>query len=206
VASHQAGGLVLAHRPGLEVTAAWAGVIGPEHRTSVREACFLDLVTSPRAAMRSRAGMSSLIAAMEDPETVVYLDPPYKLEARSGVRYAIEMWDDRRHQALLRWCIAAPCRVLISGYWTSLYAEMLQGWRSIHFPAMTRGGVREEWLWMNFDRPGSLHDARFAGTGYRERELIKKRRKSWASQFRAMSPACRQEVLSGLLEVWDEVS
>jgi len=39
---------------------------------------------------------------------------------------------------------------MISGYWSPLYATMLKGWRSIKFPAMTRGGVREEWVWMNF--------------------------------------------------------
>ena len=40
---------------------------------------------------------------------------------------------------------------------------------------MTRGGVRREFLYMNYDEPEELHDYSFLGDDFRERERISKK-------------------------------
>lgn len=160
-------------------------------------------VIAPESEWRRR---SSLLAAMQDPDTVLYLDPPYLGETCTRNRYLHQFDSDVDHRALLRYARSLSCRVLISGYWSSLYEEMLQDWRSIHFPAMTRGGIREEWLWMNYPKPARLHDSRFVGAGFREREKVKRRRENWVAMFKAMDPGTRQEVFAGILAAWSEES
>jgi DNA adenine methylase len=62
------------------------------------------------------------------------------------------------HRALLDAINPLPCMVMISGYWSRLYADRLHDWHSAQFQAMTHGGPRTEWLWCNFAEPLALHD------------------------------------------------
>lgn len=181
------------------VIQAWDQVASPD--TTVLQGDFLELVSG-------EAGTSSpLLDAMRDPDAVVYLDPPYlDSTVRTPGLYRKWFGSDGQHRSLLRWATLARCRVLISGYWSPLYAEMLEPWRLTRYSAMTRGGVREECLWMNFAPPVRLHDARFVGGNYRERERIKRRVESWASMYRAMGSGEQQRVLSGLLAAEREAS
>jgi DNA adenine methylase len=72
---------------------------------------------------------------------LVYCDPPYMHETRGRTDlYRFEM-DDRQHAALLDTIKALLCRVMISGYWTKLYAAALQAQRSMSIRA---GGIRPE--------------------------------------------------------------
>jgi hypothetical protein len=64
---------------------------------------------------------------------------------------------------------------MISGYWSEMYAKELAGWNSTHFQAQTRQGPATEWVWMNYPEPTELHDYRYIGGDFRERENIKKR-------------------------------
>ena len=135
--------------------------------------------------------------------TLVYLDPPYLMSTRRSERpiYRCEMTDDQ-HQDLLHVLLSLPCMVMISGYWSSLYAWMLNGWRSISFEVMTRGGVpATEWLWMNFPEPVELHDYRYVGEGWRERERIKKKVSRWKSKLSKMPTLERQALLAALAEL-----
>jgi len=62
----------------------------------------------------------------------------HKTRGRTDL-YRYEM-DNRQHVALLDIIKALPCRVMISGYWTTLYSAALKNWNSTTFQAMTRGG------------------------------------------------------------------
>jgi DNA adenine methylase len=44
---------------------------------------------------------------------------------------------DSQHKTLLDTITALPCMVMISGYWSALYADALKSWRRVSFPAMT---------------------------------------------------------------------
>lgn len=143
----------------------WWGQKGrtPRHVT-IMQSCALRILTS-QAAMRRRS-------------TLVYLDPPYlrSVCSRNFYRHRFDSVAD--HERLLDVVEELQCMVMISGYDSELYHHRLRRpwWRHVSFNAMTRGGIKREFIWMNFPTPERLHDARFVGDGYRERERVKRKR------------------------------
>lgn len=132
---------------------------------------------------------------------LVYVDPPYVRSARRSARdiYDYEMTDDD-HARLLAVLRRLPCAVQVSGYWSALYGSSLPGWRLVQFQAQTRGGApATECLWMNYPEPPALHDYRFLGRSYRERERIKRKVTRWAEGLARLPALERQAILSGLL-------
>lgn len=136
----------------------------------------------------------------------VYADPPYPFDVRSSKRaiYAHEFGTVEQHEALLRVLLSLPCMVAISGYESSLYKSMLQGWRSISFNSVTRSGrVAREWLWMNYPEPVELHDYRYLGNNFREREKITRQKRRWRARLLRMSSLQRYALLSSIAELND---
>lgn len=132
---------------------------------------------------------------------LVYCDPPYLMETRSGRRlYEFEM-TAIAHRRLLRVVTSLPCLVMVSGYWSEMYAEALKGWASTSFQAMTRGGrLATEWLWFNYPVPVALHDYRYLGCGFRERERIKRKKRRWVDRLRAMPVLEKRALLAAIAE------
>ncbi len=126
----------------------------------------------------------------------VYCDPPYLAETRaSGKRYRHELTDED-HQRLLAILAYLPCLAMLSGYRSALY-ELL-GWRRLDFPAVTRGGWKAtESLWMNYPVPAALHDYRYLGRDYREREKLARRRRRWTARLVRMDPLERRAQVPG---------
>ena len=133
--------------------------------------------------------------AMQDPNTLVYADPPYLLSTRTRLLYEWEFFSEVEHVQLINALKAVRARVMLSGYWSELYLVELKTWRHFSFPAMTRGGLVEEYVWCNFPEPQVLHDPRFAGQNFRERERIKRKRDRWQKRFAAM-PAKERQVIA----------
>jgi DNA adenine methylase len=119
--------------------------------------------------------------------TFIYADPPYLISARKTTekRYNHE-YTDKQHVKLLR-CLkrftSAICQVMISGYWSEMYAEMLKGWNTASFQTMTRGGMAMEYVWMNYEPPTKLHDYRYLGNTFRDRERITRKQKRWVARL-----------------------
>lgn len=135
--------------------------------------------------------------------TVIYCDPPYLMETRSGRRLYKHEMSPNDHEVLLWAILKSPHRVILSGYLSDLYTQMLKGWNTITYQAMTRGGKpATEYLWFNFEPPKELHDWRFLGKDYRERERIKKKRNRWAARLSKMDELERGAILGALQEVW----
>ena len=134
---------------------------------------------------------------------LIYCDPPYLLETRkSGWLYKHEM-EDEHHIQLLKIITKLPCMVMISGYWSKLYADALKDWNYIQFEAMTRSGkTATETLWFNFEKPMKLHDYSYLGEGFRERERIKRKKQRWVAKLKAMPELERQAILSAMDESW----
>lgn len=136
----------------------------------------------------------------------VYADPPYLQETRRTTApiYRYEMGERSQHEELLELLMSLPCMVAISGYWSELYGERLQSWRSITFKAVTRGGsVATEWLWMNYPEPAALHDYSWLGSNFREREKINRQKKRWRARLLRMTPLQRYALLSSIVEIGD---
>jgi len=132
---------------------------------------------------------------------LVYCDPPYLMETRSCQRrmYRFEL-ELPGHIALLDVLGRLPCKVMVSGYESELYRRRLSSWRVVRYGSMTSGGgVREECLWCNFPESETLHDYRYLGRGFRERERIRRRRARWVAMLQAMPAQERAAVLGDLL-------
>jgi DNA adenine methylase len=135
--------------------------------------------------------------------TVVYCDPPYPMSVRSSQRrmYRYELGDDR-HRELLNVLCRLPCYVMVSGYSCEMYDQALASWRVMRYRTMTRGGrMADECLWCNFPEPVELHDYRYLGRGFRERERIRRKQARWVVRLSAMTVLERRSVESALLEV-----
>lgn len=132
----------------------------------------------------------------------VYADPPYVMHTRSSQRplYAFE-YTDEQHITLLKCLITLPCPVMISGYWSTLYADMLTGWRSLQFASYDRAGnQKEEWLWMNYPEPTRLHDYRYLGENFRKRDDLKRKKKRWVNRLKTMDILERRAILWAIEE------
>lgn len=117
----------------------------------------------------------------------LYFDPPYVMSARKSQRryYRCE-WDDSDHVRFLEWVRGFSCPVLISGYWSQLYASRLEDWRCVSFGVQTRRGRAIEHVWMNFPEPLKLHETGYVGRDFTDRQRIKRKAARWVRMLAAM--------------------
>jgi hypothetical protein len=132
---------------------------------------------------------------------LVYCDPPYMRETRTRTLYRFEM-TDANHRELLRVLKTLKCRVMISGYFTKLYHLELASWNVARFEAMTRGGhTATEFVWFNFPMPIALHDYRYLGSNFRERERIKRKKLRWVNRLERMPLLERRCLLDAISSI-----
>ena len=134
----------------------------------------------------------------------VYLDPPY-LEStrRSGARiYRHEMMSDKAHRELLGVALGIPALVMISGYPSDLYASLLGEWRTLEYVGMTHRGPATECLWMNYPAPVKLHDYRFLGANFTDRQRLKRKAARLVAKLSAL-PLLEKQALLAALEAND---
>jgi site-specific DNA-adenine methylase len=131
---------------------------------------------------------------------LIYSDPPYLMGSRSsGRRYRFD-YDEQDHVELLELLKRLPCRVIVSGYPSALYDELLVGWRSVQLQVMNQGGVRTEKLWFNFtvDR---VYWASYAGKNFTDRQRVKRKAANWGKRYQALPRAERLAVLAAMMAV-----
>ncbi|MGO1073826.1 hypothetical protein [Lysobacter sp. CA199] len=136
---------------------------------------------------------------------LVYVDPPYLPETRRRDRIYRCDYSDADHVALLELLRTLPCAVMISGYESDLYSDMLNGWRRITFDAKTHVDVRQESVWMNYAEPSVLHDARYLGANFRERQQIQRRQATIRRRVHAMPAAERAEFMRWMSETYGSI-
>lgn len=137
-----------------------------------------------------------------DSTSFVYCDPPYVRSARRSSRdlYEHEM-SDEQHVELLNVLKELRCMVLLSGYYSDLYATELKDWNCMTFHTTNRAGARTtEYVWFNYDKPIELHDYRYLGKNFRERERIKRKAFRWKERLTRMPELERQALLWALRE------
>src|SRR5262249_6897654 len=125
---------------------------------------------------------------------------PYVRSTRraSARLYRYEM-EASQHADLLMILRRLPCTVMVSGYRSPLYADLLDGWRMTAFQTMTRGGPATEVVWMNYPEPTDLHEYTHLGANFRERERQKRQQARWAKKVAAKPLLEQQALLAGLL-------
>jgi DNA adenine methylase len=150
---------------------------------------------------------------------LIYCDPPYMRHTCAGrCRYKYDL-ADVDHWRLLRAlqelnALPDPPMLIISGYDSELYRRELAPrdlpiatsaqkgeWIHTTFQAMTRGGTKAtEHLWFNFTPPTVLHDFRYLGGNFRDRERIKRRKTHWVERLRKMPAAERAALVDAINE------
>lgn len=91
-----------------------------------------------------------LIKRYDDPNTLIYCDPPYLQGLRKKNIYKYETTDDF-HIRLLDAVKSSSSMVVISGYDSTMYNEALAGWNTDEKSTTAQMGLhRIEKLWMNF--------------------------------------------------------
>ena len=131
---------------------------------------------------------------------LIYSDPPYLRHTRtSGRQYRFD-YEEQDHIELLQLLKTLPCQVILSGYRSALYDDLLGGWRSLELQVMNQGGVRTEKLWFNFniDR---VHWASYAGKNFTDRQRIKRKAANWRKRYQALPRAERLAVLAAMMAV-----
>jgi len=131
---------------------------------------------------------------------LVYSDPPYLHDTRtSGRRYRFD-YEEQDHIELLELLKTLPCNVILSGYPSALYDDLLTDWRRLELQVMNQGGVRTEKIWFNFtvDR---VHWASHAGRNFTDRQRIKRKAASWGKRYQALPRAERLAVLAAMMAV-----
>jgi DNA adenine methylase len=93
-----------------------------------------------------------MIRVQDTPDALFFVDPPYVMSARDkGTRYRHEM-TDARHVELLTLLSGIQGRVMITGYASALYDDMLADWRRLTRAHYANSGAgmrpRVEVLWV----------------------------------------------------------
>ncbi len=81
---------------------------------------------------------------------LVYCDPPYLHHTRTSKRRYRFDYEEQDHIELLQLLKTLPCAVMLSGYPSGLYDELLPEWRTLELQVMNQAGVRTEKIWFNF--------------------------------------------------------
>jgi len=131
---------------------------------------------------------------------LIYSDPPYLKHTRSSGRCYRFDYEEADHIELLELLKSLPCHVILSGYPSALYDELLGDWRHLELQVMNQAGVRTEKLWFNFT-PERLFWAGFAGKNFTDRQRIKRKAQSWATRYQGMPQAERLAVLAAMMAV-----
>ncbi|TMR90054.1 DNA adenine methylase [Nonomuraea basaltis] len=95
-----------------------------------------------------------LIGRMDSRETAFYLDPPYLRSTRTNAGgYVKEMDADDQHVRLLELLNSCRGAIVLSGYRSQMYDELLSGWRRIDYRVRQASSdastVAVESIWVN---------------------------------------------------------
>lgn len=101
---------------------------------------------------------TDVISRYDSEDTLHYLDPPYVMGTRSGGTGYHHEFDDRQHTELLELAKTLKGKVVLSGYASPLYRDILGGWNEhVQEPKISRSTIqsgnpsdRQEIVWTNY--------------------------------------------------------
>jgi len=131
---------------------------------------------------------------------LVYCDPPYLHHTRTSSRRYRFDYEEQDHIELLQLLKTLPCAVMLSGYPSALYDELLPEWKTLELQVMNKAGVRTEKLWFNFT-PDRVFWPSYAGKNFTDRQRIKRKAANWGKRYKALPYAERLAVLSSVMAV-----
>ncbi len=141
----------------------WAASVRTRREMAESVSKYLSAIDGlPDVAQRFRTVMLENLRALEllgkydASDAFFYCDPPYLPDTRhpqKATRYGFEMTASD-HEELLAKLLASTGKVMLSGYPSKLYDEMLKGWHTASYETKSKmsnsGRVRTEVVWMNY--------------------------------------------------------
>lgn len=130
-------------------------VQGRERAYAARDWCSLPekIITAAdrlRGVQIEHMDALELIVRFNFENVLIYCDPPYVLSTRHGKQYKCEM-SDTDHIRLLELLLQHKGSVMISGYDSDLYNQMLAGWYKERQVVYSQAASqKQEVIWMNF--------------------------------------------------------
>ena len=105
-----------------------------------------------RGVIIEHSDAARVIRVQDCPDTLFFVDPPYLPSVRGSGKYRCEL-TEAHHIELLSLLRSLQGRVMISGYPSDLYDDLLHDWQRItrnHYAATPGGpGARTEALWIS---------------------------------------------------------
>lgn len=112
---------------------------------------IIDIAERLRTVQIENMPAIELIKRFNYKNVLMYLDPPYVLDTRTGKQYKHEM-EDADHEELLRTILQSKAQIIISGYESDMYNDYLRDWNKKTFQSNAEHGLkREEVVWFNFE-------------------------------------------------------
>lgn len=106
-------------------------------------------------SLECRPAGEVILAYGRDPDTLLYLDPPYLGSTRPNNTnaYAVELVTEAQHRGLAEVVHQVKSAVVLSGYPSALYDELYEDWYRADLSAWTgqgnRAAARTEVVWCN---------------------------------------------------------
>lgn len=91
------------------------------------------------------------ICLMDSPDCLMYIDPPYHPDTRSGTRYAVD-FDGTQHDLLVARILECDAKIVLSGYQSEAYSVLLdEGWKRVDRKSRANMSLRSrtESLWLS---------------------------------------------------------
>jgi DNA adenine methylase len=143
---------------------------------------------------------SDFLEKYDKEDTFIYLDPPYRLEARKGKDpvYKFQITDQQHGQLLAAVLTFKRARVMISHYPDEMYNQALNGWNIFDFWSTTHQGQALERIYYNYPLTGELHDYSYIGKDFREREKLSRIKNNFLTKFNRLTPQLRNAIMQDL--------
>ena len=136
---------------------------------------------------------------------LLYCDPPYLRETRRSKRKIYKHdYTVNQHIEFLELIKSLPCKVMISGYQSKLYADALSHWHLETFQTKFRKNKAVETIWMNYKSPIKLHDYRYLGDNFRERDNLKRKVKGWSERLQSMPILEQRIIMHAMQSVYED--
>lgn len=133
--------------------------------------------------------------------TLVFLDPTYLIETRKSksaiYKHEMTVID---HELLLAAALSLKeAKVMFCAYPNGLYDEVLAGWNTYDFYSKTRNGMALERLYYNYELTDRLHDYRFIGNDFREREANNRIKNNMMAKIKRLPFQLRNSILQEII-------
>ena len=134
----------------------------------------------------------------------IYFDPPYHFDTRSTKqKYYNFDWSDSDHDKFLSKVVTVKSNCMVSHYPCELYDTALKNWHTFDFMSMTRGGLRQERIYMNYAKPEVLQDFRYLGKNYTDRQRIKRKITRFLEKLENLEELERTGILSAVIDKYN---